>query len=615
MANERITEDIVRDHFKNDPLYDVIKVEEQKSNNKNIMDLLKNASKSGKGIGKPEFIITFPSVNSDYLMVIECKADVTKHQSKNLTNIKDCAVDGVLHYGKILSSDYNVISIAVSGQNERELKISTFIHRKKDNKSKDTKNKKLLTINDYLNIFDDDIFSENIKNIDIVQKAVYLNEELHSYSVTEYLRCTVISAILIGLQDKPFRDSYKTFSKSKELGEGLTEAIKRALGNKLLKNRDSMLSEFQKILSDPLFVQDKINRTNKIKKKKEENLTIEILKNIISYIQKNIYPLILNNNSSTDVLGKFYTEFIRYASSSQKQGLVLTPAHITDFFCDLANITKNSIVYDPCCGSSGFLISAMKRMLVLAKDDNKKKNNIKANQLIGVERRPDMFTYACTNMMFRGDGKANIYNGDCYSLEKTIMENHNIDTVFLNPPYDVGNVGQLEFVEHGLKITKNNNGIVIAIVQMSCGIKNENELIAIKERLLFNHRLKAVISVPNDVFYPIGVVTCIMVWKANKPNDGFETWLGYLKDDGFEKRKHKGRIDIKNKWNAIKKNFLNAYKNNNEIAGLSVKKEIQAQDDWCVEAYMETDYSILTEEKFIKTIKNYVAFQFLNENK
>jgi hypothetical protein len=48
MANERITEDIVRDHFKNDPLYNMIKLDEQKSTSKKVIDLLQNASKSGK---------------------------------------------------------------------------------------------------------------------------------------------------------------------------------------------------------------------------------------------------------------------------------------------------------------------------------------------------------------------------------------------------------------------------------------------------------------------------------------------------------------------------------------------------------------------------------------
>ena len=84
------------------------------------------------------------------------------------------------------------------------------------------------------------------------------------------------------------------------------------------------------------------------------------------------------------------------------------------------------------------------------------------------------------------------------------------------------------------------------------------------------------------------------------------------KDDGFVKVKNKGRIDAKEKWNDIKKQWVNAYMNKEVIAGHSVMKEVNAEDEWCAEAYMETDYSEMNQDKFIEVIKNYIAFQFLN---
>ena len=42
-------------------------------------------------------------------------------------------------------------------------------------------------------------------------------------------------------------------------------------------------------------------------------------------------------------------------------------------------------------------------------------------------------------------------------------------------------------------------------------------------------------------------------------------------------------------------------------------KCVKAQDEWCAEAYMETDYSKLTDNDFVKTIKAYVAYEFLQE--
>ena len=609
--NERYTEGFVRDHFKNDPMFNIIKFEEQKSTSPLITELLKKASKSNSGkVGRPEFIITFPSINSNYVIIIECKADVSMHQSESLDRPKHYALDGALHYGEILSTEYEVLSIGVSGQTKGELKVSTSLHRQ-NTKGKDTGNTSLLTINDYLSIFNSDSISESIRNTDIIQKAIWLNTEFQDYSIAEYERCTLVSAILIGLQDNAFKEGYSRYSKSHHLKEQLIAAIKRVLEDKKLKNETSLIKEFNKTGNISLFEQTKIKK----KKEKMPRSTLEILKEVIKYIEKKVFPLIVNENSSTDALGKFYTEFIRYAGSAQKQGIVLTPKHLTDFFCDLANLTKDCYVYDPCCGSGGFLISAMKRMLELAKDDNEKKKEIKAKQLIGIERSSAMFAYACTNMMFRGDGKSNIYNKDCLISESAAVTSHHtkINKVFLNPPYDVGNARQMEFVEHGLDIVSKTNGIVIAVVQMSCATRHEKDLIEVKKRLLHKHRLKAVISMPNDLFYPVGVVVSVMVWEANQPNKNFETWFGYLKDDGFEKRKHKGRVDEKNKWDEIKKKFLDAYNNSKEIVGLSVKKEVKVDGEWCAEAYMETDYSKITQKDFVKTMKDYIAFQFLNE--
>jgi hypothetical protein len=56
--NERLTEDIVREHFKKDKLFSTLDLEEQTSKIPKINKLLKNASKSGSGRGMPEFIIT-----------------------------------------------------------------------------------------------------------------------------------------------------------------------------------------------------------------------------------------------------------------------------------------------------------------------------------------------------------------------------------------------------------------------------------------------------------------------------------------------------------------------------------------------------------------------------
>ncbi|MCB9991525.1 MAG: hypothetical protein H6867_09120 [Rhodospirillales bacterium] len=128
MANERKTENLVRklladNGYKNN---DNVIIEEQQSDSPKIDKLLQLASKSGKGRGYPEFVITFKD-NPDNIIVIECKADTAKHQSEDLRKYKSFAVDGALLYASYLKDSYNVMAIAVSGETEKEMKISHFL--------------------------------------------------------------------------------------------------------------------------------------------------------------------------------------------------------------------------------------------------------------------------------------------------------------------------------------------------------------------------------------------------------------------------------------------------------------------------------------------------------
>lgn len=620
MANERITEGIVRDHFKADALFKSIKWEEQKSTNKRIAELLIGESKGGgKGNGYPEFIISFPT-NSNYLIVVECKALTSKHKSANLENAKDYAVDGVLHYAKALKKEFSVIAIAVSGQNETELLVNHFYWKKGARNYSELPDQKLLQVGSYLQVFKDQFFISDFYFRDIANKARELNEWLYMFSIKELSRCTIISAIILALNDKKFDETYAEIESVDDLGESIISAIdagflaEEAEDEKdIVRNASLLHKQFEGILQEPLFNQKELAYA---KGKKKES-TLVIVKNLIIYLKQNIFPLVQHENVGYDIIGLFYTEFIRYAGSEQSLGLVLTPPHITELFCDLAELKLNDIVYDPCCGTGGFIVAAIQRLFKMAGNDIEKRKHIKRKQICGCELRSDMYTFACTNMRLRGDGKSNLYNGDCFANEKTIRNNHKPTVGFLNPPYGktVSSARQMEFVEHALNsLNPTADGRVVAIVQMSCGIKDEKDLKAVKERLLKKHHLKAVLSMPDDLFYPVGVVTCIMVFEAYKPNKGRKTWFGYFKDDGFEKRKNLGRIDVNNRYAEIKEKWLSAYMNLDEIAGLSVRKEVNAKDEWCAEAYMETDYNTLSDKNFIRKMRDYVAFLIGNSD-
>lgn len=68
----------------------------------------------------------------DLVILIECKAELKYHKSKQneIADPEKYAVDGVLHYSQFLKQNYNVIAIAVSGENTDNLMVSNFFIRK-----------------------------------------------------------------------------------------------------------------------------------------------------------------------------------------------------------------------------------------------------------------------------------------------------------------------------------------------------------------------------------------------------------------------------------------------------------------------------------------------------
>ena len=209
MANERKTEAIVRKLLKENGYYsdDNVIIEEQSSDNPKIDKLLENASKSGEGKGYPEFIISFIN-HPDDLIIIECKADTDKHESVDRKQYKDFAVDGALLYASHLKDQFNVVAIGVSGETEREVKISHFLWLEKKRTYKDVGDKKILNPKSLFSIIREQ--SKPIREEELIKKAIQYNKILESFSVSEQKRCTLISSILVALQDNVFADSYKS---------------------------------------------------------------------------------------------------------------------------------------------------------------------------------------------------------------------------------------------------------------------------------------------------------------------------------------------------------------------------------------------------------------------
>ena len=339
------------------------------------------------------------------------------------------------------------------------------------------------------------------------------------------------------------------------------------------------------------------------------NLLVEIEDNFNAYKKTNKY---------FDVITQFYVEFLSYAAREKQLGIILTPTHITDLFCDLVDITKDSTVYDNCTGTGGFLISSLKRMTELAKGDKEKIKQIKSGQLIGVEENTKMFSLVVANMYIHQDGKTSpvilpeLIKGDSFesSIQEKVAEK-NPTVGMLNPPYKNKDnpIWDLEFVLSNLDCLVE-GGKCAAIIKNQNALSTNKDVLLLKEKLMKNHTLEAVLSMPNELFgHQANVVPCVMVITAKKPHPkNKNVFFGYFKDDGFETRK-KRRMDFDSKWATIKEKWLHLYTNRIEEDKLSVVKNVNYKDEWLAEAYLETDYESLTKQDFEKTIKDYVLFK------
>ncbi len=82
------------------------------------------------------------------------------------------------------------------------------------------------------------------------------------------------------------------------------------------------------------------------------------------------------------------------------------------------------------------------------------RQQIKKDQLHGIEIREDMFSIATTNMILRGDGKSNLENKDFLKQSITDLRAKNYTVGFMNPPYSqakgagTAHLSEIHFIEH-----------------------------------------------------------------------------------------------------------------------------------------------------------------------
>lgn len=256
-------------------------------------------------------------------------------------------------------------------------------------------------------------------------------------------------------------------------------------------------------------------------------------------------------NSGADVLGKFYEVFLRYGNGAKEIGIVLTPRHITRFAVDAIGVGPTDVVYDPACGTGGFLVAAFDHVRKSATE--KQVDLFKKHNLFGVERESAVAALAIVNMIFRGDGKNNIVEANCFSkfLHKTAVKGHPtaqydseqpesgeepVTRVFMNPPFALKASDEREsrFIEAALA-NMADGGVLFAVVPMAVMVEGGKDSKWRRDTLLAHHTLVAVVSLPEQLFYPVSIQTVALILRKGRAHPrGQRVFWARVADDGFQ---------------------------------------------------------------------------------
>ncbi len=473
--------------------------------------------------------------------------------------------------------------------------------------------------------YEDLCFGKVNDKLRVVDSIKTLNEKLHSDGITEKLRSQFVGTCLLAL-------------KNGLVYKGVTEIVEPD-GNKISPQK-KVIQSIKDILEGLLAQNGSINRAEKlailshkvIDDQDITNLTYEELKDILGFIDENVIPYINDKNTAgQDLLNLFFTTFNKYVGKSDKNQ-AFTPDHICDFMSKAVGVNKNSRVLDPCCGSGAFLVRAMTDAMDDC-DTEEERESVKKKQIYGIEYEDGAFGLASTNMLIHGDGNSNVIQSSMFN-RGTWIENNNINIVLMNPPYNATkkfcnpsytstwDANKKEDPSKGFHYVEwvaehvSSSCKMAVLLPMQAAIGNSAEIKEYKKKMLDKYTLDAVFSLPDETFYPgASAVACCMIFDLSQKHEraNKDTFFGYFKDDGFVKRKGLGRVEKTDSegnsiWVQIEEQWLSLYKNRREQPGLSVVHRVTYEDEWLAEAYMETDYSTLSESDFQKTVNNYLSY-------
>ncbi len=374
-------------------------------------------------------------------------------------------------------------------------------------------------------LIEDIEISEN----EFLKTAIEVNKILHKNSINKDYRARFISAILLSM----------TTGEELNLNENALVLINNINKKVELILRNHKKQDFAKFIR----IDEPSSEDNHVKVKDAIKRTYQKL------LDLNIRSAM---NSGRDVLGEFYEVFLKYGNGAKEIGIVLTPRHITRFASYTLDINAHDLVLDLACGTGGFLVSAYDEVKRKTKD-KKEFENFKQNGIYGIEEQDPIISLAIVNMIFRGDGKTNMIEGNCFNKWLTVSKTENgnikasyldkneedrirpITKVMLNPPFSQEKK-EFEFIEQALNQMQN-EGILFCVLPVGALVK-QAKFIQWRNETLKKNTLLSVVTFPMDLFYPVGTHTLGLYIKRGVPHNHSQNVLWVKVDkDGFLKVK------------------------------------------------------------------------------
>lgn len=255
-----------------------------------------------------------------------------------------------------------------------------------------------------------------------------------------------------------------------------------------------------------------------------------------------------------DIFGRAYEYLLQQFGQNKEFAEYFTPRHIVDRMVQIIDPQIGETIYDPACGTGGFIVRAFERVRddinrkrVSAVEKEKLLRTLKEKNLAGVEHVPLVFKLALMNMILHRDGSSLLANDDSLSNKAQDVHKAAHDIILANPPFGATKqerMAQFEFhiklyealfIQHMMNSLKP-GGRAAVVVKEGLLFDSKRMLRKICRRLVEQFELLGVISLPNGVFNPYsGAKTSVVVFRrplGRQDDRTSRVWFYRIDSDG-----------------------------------------------------------------------------------